>query len=266
MAKRKLKVEKARYVGAFDASGKEDQRCLVVAGFISSSQDWQSFHTQWTERLNAEGLTHFHMVDFAASRGEFAAGWKDDEQRAGQIELSRAYPVYALAQLPELLRGKKEFALGAYSLAGRTCVADMANWKQRENLLHVPTGFVFEEDDEGAGELSTRLLEDGHSRPVFLPKKDRVNPDGNPVNAYTPLQAADMFAYELAKPFRDLLNGKPRVSSFRWAFEEFNRIHGETGYYSPKNLIELNEKLESLRLNRSDGREPTEPEHGSAHV
>jgi len=30
---------KAKYVGAFDASGKRDLRCIVVAGFVSSVAD-----------------------------------------------------------------------------------------------------------------------------------------------------------------------------------------------------------------------------------
>lgn len=257
IVKAKLKVEKARLVGAFDASGKEDQRCLVVAGFISSAADWQSFHTQWTERLKADGLTHFHMVDFAHSQGEFI-GWKDDETHrrnllAGLMEIiqSHVYRKFGCViensefdQLSE--ENQREFGLNAYSLAGRTCVADVSKWKKQEGLSHVPTGYVFEEGDEGAGELSRRMFEDGHSQPHFLPKKDRTGPDGSPINAYTPLQAADMFAYELAKPFKDLLEGKPRVESFRWGFNQFDHIPGEPGYYSPKNLVELNVALDSL--------------------
>jgi hypothetical protein len=32
----------------------------------------------------------------------------------------------------------------------------------------------------------------------------------------------------------------------RWALKVFDRIPGEPGYYSPKNPLELNEKLEEL--------------------
>jgi hypothetical protein len=87
-------------------------------------------------------------------------------------------------------------------------VADISNWKQQEGLSHVPTGYVFEEGDNGAGLLSERLLKDGHSRPYFLPKKDRAEPDGTRINAYTPLQAADMLAYELAKRQMKYWTGK----------------------------------------------------------
>ena len=135
--------------------------------------------------------------------------------------------------------------MNAYTLVGRTCVAAVSLWKQREGLSHVPTGYVFEDGDDGGGRLRDRMLQDGHSRPYFLPKKDRIAPDGSPVNAYTPLQAADVLAYEIAKRTNDVLQGK-RGSKPRWAFEQFGQIPGEPGYYSPKNLQELSLKNATL--------------------
>lgn len=71
-------------VAVFDASGKEDQRRLVLAGFISKAKDWQSFHTLWIERLREDGLEYFHMVDFAASQGQFK-GWRNSESRRRKL-------------------------------------------------------------------------------------------------------------------------------------------------------------------------------------
>jgi hypothetical protein len=256
MAKTKLQGEQARMVGAFDGSGKEDRRILVVAGFVSRSADWQSFHKEWTARLAQDGLTYFHMVDFASSRDQFV-GWDKDEPGrrrllGGLMDIIRSHVyrkfgcVVENSQFYRLSKdNQKEFSLNAYSLAGRSCVADVALWKRQEAMSHVPIAYVFEEGDDGVGLLTDRMLKDGHSRPHFLPKKDRTGPDGSPINAYTPLQAADMLAYELAKRTNDVLNGKGDTK-FRWALREFDRIPGEPGMYSPKDLTDLDKNLNDI--------------------
>jgi hypothetical protein len=63
---------------------KDDQCVLVVAGFISRPDDWQSFHTAWMKRLEKDGLSHFHMVDFTNSRKQFPL-WKNDEPRRKKL-------------------------------------------------------------------------------------------------------------------------------------------------------------------------------------
>lgn len=250
----------ARLVGAFDASGKEDQRLLLVAGFISRAIDWQSFHKEWLARLAQDGLSHFHMVDFAACQRQFL-GWRDNETRRRTLfgDLMGIIKAHVYCKFGCAIENdqfyalspanQQEFALNAYSLAGRTCVADVYKWKARNGLGHVPTGYVFEEGDEGAGLLVQRMEEDGHATPRFKPKVDRVEPDGSPINAYTPLQAADILAYEFAKPYKDVLAGNP-PSKFRWGFDQLNHIPGEIGTYSPRDLRELNEKLNELSLKR----------------
>src|SRR5271154_5458785 len=75
----------AKLIAAFDASGKEDSLCVVVAGFIASHEDWKSFDTQWIKRLKQGGIEHFHMVDFAHSRKQFERGWAEDESRRQRL-------------------------------------------------------------------------------------------------------------------------------------------------------------------------------------
>ena len=99
----------ARYVAAFDASGKEDLRCIVVAGFVSSAKDWEGFHQAWRERLAVDGLCYFHMSEFAHSTGTFREGWKGNDDRRKKIfgDLvgiikSHAYRSFACVMLPEV--------------------------------------------------------------------------------------------------------------------------------------------------------------------
>jgi hypothetical protein len=252
----------ARLIGAFDASGKADRSCLVVAGFISSLKDWEAFDTSWRKRLAADELTYFHMADLAGCREEFSKGWKDDEPRRRALlsDLVGIIQAHAYRSFVSVVENKhfarlstenqKSFALDAYSLAGRSAVAKISTWRKiTSGFEGVPTAYVFEEGDEGAGNLMKSMLRDGYPSPQFGAKKDGVDPDGNPIVAYTPLQAADLLAYEVFRLYDDISEGKGRFSKedkWRWAMQEFLKTPGDWGYYTPKNLDEINEKLRTL--------------------
>jgi hypothetical protein len=251
----------AKLVAAFDASGKESSSCLVVAGFLSSQEDWKSFDAAWTKRLKADGLDYFHMVEFAASKKQFAQGWKDNEERRRRllgdlvgIIKSHVYRKFASVVIMNSWnklsdQNKRDYSLNAYVLAARSCAARVREWLEAESYTS-PTGYAFEDGDEGKGLLDKRFVEDNLPRPVFKPKKDTVRLDGTIERGYTPLQAADIFAYELQKPTVSVLAGKPRLPKFRWGLEELLRIPGEPGYYSPKNVEDLNAKLQALSNSR----------------
>jgi hypothetical protein len=250
-------IVKARLVAAFDASGKEDQPCIVVAGFLASHSDWQAFHTAWTERLGKDGIGYFHMVDFAACRKQFE-GWSLQEPRRQQlygdligIIQSHVYRQFAcVVENQQFGRisavNRQEYRLNAYTLACRTCAADVRRWCSKSDFGDTPTGFAFEDGDIGKGMLTQRFREDGLPDPTFLPKKDMRKPDGTNIAGYTPLQAADILGWELNKPYRDMLAGKPRIERFRWGFEQLGQIPGIPGHYSIKDLEAVNRKLQDL--------------------
>lgn len=210
-----------------------------------------------------DGLEYFHMVDFASCRKQFRTGWREDEPRRRSLysDLIGIINSHVYRQFASVIESdqfgklspenRKEYSLNSYVLACRTCAAEITRWKTREGLDHVPTGFAFEDGDIGRGMLTKRFLEDGYPEPTFLPKRDTARSDGTMINGYTPLQAADILAYELHKPYRDILSGKPQTEKFRWGFEQLSKIPGVPGYYSPKNLDELGRKLEALTAERN---------------
>jgi len=254
---------KARWGAAFDASGKEDLRCIVVAGFVSSMKDWKSFHVEWLKRLASDGLQFFHMNKFAVSAPPFD-GLKGDKPRRDRligdllgIIQSHAYRSFActveFADFYKLSEANQnEFSLNAYSLCGRTCVKHISDWRRREGLLKVPVGYAFEEGDKGAGLLSERMWKDGYPRPHFLPKKDRSDKHGSPVAGFTPLQAADILAYELYRLYSDMkFSQTPRFTTpdtHRWPMQQFDKFPGsnEWGLYEPRDLGNLDQKLADL--------------------
>ncbi len=166
--------------GAFDAGGSEyDQPVLMVAGFVSSAKDWDEFSALWSKRLGEDHLTHFHAVDFAHSREEFAHGWKENEPRrqkllADLMELirSHAYQKFGSIVVNESFQEhvseeiKRRFVANAYVLAGWGCAADMSLWAKREKITK-PFRLVFEDGDIGKGKLVERLLHDGYTAPTL---------------------------------------------------------------------------------------------------
>jgi hypothetical protein len=157
----KYNREPARLVAAFDAAGKEDSDCVVVAGFISSNRDWNSFNAPWLDRLKKDGLDYFHMVDFAQSRKQFASGRKDDEERrrllyGDLLDIIKSHVYRQFASVIEIgtfdtlsNENKKEYSLNAYTLAGRSCAADVRKWQVQERF-QPPTGYAFEDGDDGS--------------------------------------------------------------------------------------------------------------------
>lgn len=259
-----LMLHGERLVASFDASGQDNSECLAVAGFISSLKDWADFHVAWTGRLQEDNLTHFHMTDFAYSWGEFKEGWKDNEERrrsllADLIGIIRSHCFHSFGCVVENKHfdklsesNKEEFRLCAFSLAARTCVGRVSEYLRDNGLSHVRVGYVFEDGDKGKGHLIDLMVRDRYRAPFFASKKERIDPQGQIVESYPPLQAADILAYELAllfldasKPHRD--QRYPNPSRWRWAMKELYKAPPlKWGYYQASDLNQLNEKLDSL--------------------
>jgi len=231
--------------GYFDASGHEaDQRFVIVAGFISSPDDWIDFDKHWRARLAKDGLEYFHAEEFAHSREQFADGWKGNHLRRNslsndlmEIISAHTYEKFGCVVVNQVLAAemteetRTQFLINAYSLGGRSCAADVRRWQLGWGGKTVPE-LVFEDGDIGKGLLRKVLLRDGFAEPLFGPKKDQVSGDGLIIPALTPLQAADWLAYEV------FLASKSQ-SINRWPMQQFLLKPGSVGLYSPHDLQAL---------------------------
>jgi hypothetical protein len=238
----------------FDASGhQDDQKYLVVAGFVSSPQEWINFDRLWTGRLRKDGIQYFHANEFAHSINQFA-GWRDDKKRRESLcsdlmEIIKRHVFRMFGsvvinkvlneELPE--RTREEYLINAYSLAGRGCAADLRLWLLKERWRTVPE-LIFEDGDIGKGLLRETLLRDGFSEPVFLPKKDTVKKDGMVIKGLTPLQPADWLAYEM------FLASKSKNVE-RWPLQQFLNTPGydTVGIYSPADLQAIRAEMHTPR-------------------
>src|SRR5579863_9669306 len=181
----------AAWTAAFDGGGDESTVALTVAGFVSSTKDWDDFSRLWKERLDAEGIQYFRAVEAAHFRKQFQP-WHNKPDREQwrkhlfadlmDILKSHVYRKFACTILNKNFstlseENRKHYKLRAYSVAGRTCDKHIRDW-MRDERIKVPIELVFEAGYEGDTELQIRLITDTGRAPIFRPKKDTIMKDG----------------------------------------------------------------------------------------
>jgi hypothetical protein len=187
------------FTAYFDDSGSpDDTMAVVVAGFVASDDQWRQFERNWNDTLSQFGISLFHMKEFAHSTGEFSRfkGNKADRewflrQLLSHINLRVRHSCGHAVLMDDFRDVNSRYAFEAfditpYSLCGRTCLASVANWAQRWGIPEDQIRYVFEDGSKGKGTLEQRILRDKSITPVFKTKPPSV-----------PLQAADLFAYEM---------------------------------------------------------------------
>lgn len=234
-----------------DAAGGKDHGFIVVAGWLSTFSKWNEFTGEWNrDLLTAFDVPYFHMKEFAQSTGPFKS-WKDDEprrirfmQRAAGIignHVERGFSSIVIFEDFQKVNAlyRLDDAVGTpYSLAGRTCVAKTSLAVGRDKEAH----YVFEDGDEGKGELLRVMERDGYSLPIFRPSRNKTGKDGKTLHGIAALQAADFAAYEMRKVFKDDPIESWPLHKYRKSLRALANIRSEEedwGKYTEKDLIEL---------------------------
>ena len=200
----------AMFTCYFDEAGGEDHGFTVVAGFMASVEQWDSFEIDWKLFLNKYDVSYLHMLEYAHFKGPFRK-WKDPRfettrrnflcdaaeiihshvKRGFLCVVKHEYFCEAAALYPSLL-----YPNSPYALAGRTCATSAKTWV-RKHLLKLDLELVFEDggpDKHGLSDTLTKL-NPRLPAPIFEPSRDM--PDGR--HGLVQLQAADWFAYEIRK-------------------------------------------------------------------
>jgi hypothetical protein len=241
-----------------DAGGGKDHGFIVVAGYLSTFGRWSAFTAQWNELLAAFDIPYFHMKKFSQFKAPFdGEKWKDEGRRARF--LSSAANIIA-NHVEKSISSVVEFetfdrvnriyrlddAVGVpYSLAGRTCAAKAS--------MHRGTStdatYIFDDGDEGRGELMRVMERDGYPSPIFRPSRDQQK-NGRPVKGLVPLQAADFAAYELRKVYRDDPNELWPLEKYRKSIRALSVVDTEWNKYTEQDLIKLCENVPRIAKKR----------------
>ena len=239
----------------FDETGHADDPALAfagMAGFVAPRGAWVNFEAHWQDALKNAGLNEpFHMREFAHSIGQFR-NWK------GKEELRRRF----LGRLLEII-----LETGAKPIGAVVSLRDFETLTEAQQLQFKNPYFVcfqtctrgaairavFEHPGETVDMVYALNTEFGTNREGLAERLWQAIKENyehrNRMGAYCsstpaekcPLQAADLFAYELCHEFENQIN-RP-TDSMRWALGQILRM-----YRIPLPQIRLFDRKELLRM------------------
>ena len=230
----------------FDASGTQhDQVALAVGGFMSTAERWLEFETEWKRRLAKDGLEYFHRKEI---RPERHPGLLDDLAKIiGDYAMRKFGMVVRVRELHRLVSKSilNKWHLDAYSYAGRACAAHVRLWAMENHLRSMPR-IVYATGDAGRNQLEKRLRIDGINGVAFESPWDQENRKTGMIDpGAIPLQAADLFAYELFNPTRILEESKQPADkdllSDVWYI--LDKIEGEAQITSVDNFDQFEKRI-----------------------
>jgi hypothetical protein len=193
----------------FDDSGHpDDQDVVLVAGWAGTVEQWALWEEGWNKILKDYGIKSgiFHMTDFEA-----AANSKDPNNEYHHLGLherrrllarlinqtttrtrhmfSTMVPMLDYKEVNELYH-LEEWIGKPYTIASIAVLQRLTAWKDKF-APHDPLVVFFEDGTKHKGDLIKVCEQFGFDIPIFKKKKD-----------VTPLQAADLFAWESFNVFK----------------------------------------------------------------
>lgn len=226
------------FTAYFDDSGSpDDGSALVVAGYVSSDEQWLRFEREWNDILRDVGVKHFHMKDFAHSTGEFSHLKHREQERKRFIErlvgtirtrVRKSFSGVVVLEDYHAVNKKyllAEFVGNPYSFCARHCAAKVRLWANKYMYPGNEIRYVFEQGTKGKGDLLQVMTRDGFPLPIFETK------------GRAPLQAADFVAWEHLKAYRQASGGT--LKRLRRSFSALEKIPNDWGLYKKPQLEQI---------------------------
>ena len=195
--------------GYFDES--QDAKYLVLAGYIAPARSWVRFEREWRKVLAEFGIDYFHMKDYAHSRRSFE-GWPESRRVALMnllafvIQSRVEWPISIVLSLDDYYAvvppGFQQQVYDPYFLCLWSCILMAFRCYRGEQLSGRALHFIFD-DKSGFNTRAQKIIQSCRNLPSFTTEqKQFLGPltfaDDKQLN---PLQAADLFAYEVRKKY-----------------------------------------------------------------
>lgn len=190
----------------FDDSGTHDGAPVVVmAGFVGADDQWDAFDCQWKALLAREGISRLHMTDLSAGAGEFQ-GWESGRRDAVVHDFRQVIIDAGIAGIghsvsrPDWDRhvtGHARALLGpAEQHLASFCIHDSVDYAKSKHPGE-PLAVIFDSGmaawDDMMNAARIHLFAGSQDSSPLVSVTPAVNV------AFTPLQAADMLAWETYK-------------------------------------------------------------------
>ena len=225
------------YLSYMDETGHADDPALHfagMAGFVAPAGAWEVFEEQWLDTLDKAGLKEpFHMKEFAHFKGQFEE-WKESERKRllGRliqiIKDTKAEPVGAIVSVDDfntLTPVQQSSFLDPYYHAFQRCTRGAIASAIAENDPDERVAMVYSYNREFGTSSSSGVNMGGRAEQLWHAMKSSLDV-GFRMGTYAstspgelcPLQAADLFAYELSKEFENSV--KRPDDRMRWGLRE----------------------------------------------
>lgn len=232
------------YTSCFDCSmdaAIEPTANTVVAGYLSSMEEWEHWEFDWKLTLADFDVPYFHMKEFVARRKAFSAPkWKSESYRkqflSRLIAITNRSMIASFASVishEQYQLANNFYELDAianpYALAGRDCAYRVRQFLRSRSDM--PLSFVFERGDEGKGMLLELIDASRLPTPSF--KRPRPDPDAQRDIDDPPviqLQACDLIAWEIRRGEKDWQLEKPLRQSLMAIGKPKRREWRRSGY------------------------------------
>ena len=241
-----------------DESGTHDQSpAMAIGAYLAPLETWEAFTTKWNDVKRHEGkypIDVFHSTDCEALRGEFE-GWTKVERDglvSKLLSVIGEHDIHGIGLAVDLPSFKSEFKnrpdLRAlfndepYIFCFQLVLDDILSELEKSGSNQA-VAFVHEENEyEAMAEAafsSMKAQRSKHYGPMSLTFGEK--------RAYTPLQAADVLAFETNKRMRD-----PSKEGRR-SFQTINargrvRVEGFTRENMPKLIKRLDLIAQELKI------------------
>jgi hypothetical protein len=257
-----------RYLSFVDESGRSadpKRNCLCLAGLIATEDAWRAFDADWRTACEDRGLTEpFHMMHLSARKGQFK-GWPEERRQellgdlVGAIRKAQAIPIGSVVTLrgaDSLSERVQRHYRDAHFIAFQSLtynIAVAANMMDPFGEGPGPVTMVYAHHPEhsnglaSTGKLWHALRENNRIVALFMHSYVSDTP-----RDCTPLQAADLWAYELGHHFERI---RPLAKEPRWPFRQFVALglnykftHDFVSYYDKHGLSGLGKMSRVQRL------------------
>ena len=201
----------AMFSSYFDEAISDDCRFTLVAGYVASVQEWESFEIDWKLFLAKYRIPYLHMSKLSQCKKPYEFLRKNDNLRAKILamaaEIIRSHArlgfCYYIDHDDFDLFDKEyrlhEFIPSPYALAGRLCVTSANEWR-RGSSSTLDLEYVFEDGGPDKGGLMRAMdIRPTLPAPIFKPSRDIPDRKVELRRGVVQLQAADYLAYELRK-------------------------------------------------------------------
>jgi hypothetical protein len=205
-----------------------DKTHLGLAGILAESDRWSKFDTEWRQACNDQGvILPFHMTDFAAFQEQFSVPeWRNESKRQAlmrrlldAIERTEGVPIGSIVNVPEFnaLREDQRIKLGhdkqePYYVAFQGCTQHLAFAAALKSYPPQKVSMVYAKLKKFTG-VAEQLWYSMQEK-TFLGQMMGSFTRDDPGDC-TPLQAADLWAYELGHHFQYIL---PNSKKWRYPF------------------------------------------------